>query len=82
MLKRKKVRERGKIKLSNYFQNLEEGERVSVVRDISLAASFPRVIQGRTGIIEGKRGDHYVVVIKDGRDKRFIIHPVHLKKIK
>jgi len=40
-------------------------------------------MQGRTGVIEGKRGKCYIVKIKDyAQEKRFIIHPVHLKKLK
>lgn len=82
MLKRKKVREKGKIKFSRYFQNLKEGDRVSVIRELSLKAGFPKSIQGRAGIIEGKRGKCCIVKIRIGKDKRFIIHPAHLKKIK
>lgn len=82
MLKRKKIREKGKIKFSRYFQKLKEGDRVSIVKELSTSSSFPKQIQGRTGIIEGKRGSSYIVKIKIGKDKRFIIHPVHLKKLK
>ena len=82
MLKRKKVRTKGKLKLSRYFQNLKIGERVSIVRELSQKTGFPKTIQGRTGIIEEKRGRCYVVKVKLGKNKRFIIHPVHLKKLK
>lgn len=83
MLKRKKVREKGKVKISRIFQKLEKGDRVSVVRELAEKASFPKRIQGKTGIIEGKRGKSYIVKIKDGnKDKRFIIKPIHLKTIK
>ncbi len=80
MLKRKKVREKGKIKFKRYFQRLKEGDRVAVVKELSLKTGFPKSIQGRTGVIEGKKGRCYIVRIKIGKDKRFIIHPVHLKK--
>jgi len=83
MLKRKKIREKGKIKFSRYFQNLKIGDRVAVVQDISLKTGFPKRMQGRTGVIEGKRGKCYIVKIKDyAQEKRFIIRPVHLKKLK
>lgn len=82
MLKRKRIREKGKIKFSRYFQNLKKGDKVAVVRELSLKAAFPKSIQGRTGVIEGKRGRSYVIKIKIGKDKRFIIHPIHLKKLK
>ena len=81
MLKRKQIREKGKIKLSTYFQKLKEGDSVSVVKELSVPGSFPQAIQGRTGIIECKRGNSYVIKMKIGKDKRFIIHPIHLKKL-
>ncbi len=82
MLKRKRIREKGKIKFRRYFQDLKIGDRVSVVRELSLEGSFPKSIQGRSGIIEEKKGRCYVVKIKIGKGKKFIIHPVHLKKLK
>jgi len=82
MLKRKQVRDKGKIKLSRYFQKLKEGDKVSIIKEAAQPSIFPKFIQGRTGIIEGKRGRSYVVQINIGKGKRFIIHPVHLKKLK
>jgi len=76
------MREKGKIKFSRYFQSLKKGDKVAVVRELSLKIGFPKTIQGRVGEIEEKRGDCYVVKINIGKDKRFIIHPIHLKKIK
>ncbi len=82
MLKRKKVREKGKLKFSKYFQQLEEGDRVTIVRELSLKSGFPKTMQGRTGVVEGKRGNSYIVNIKMGKEKRYIVHPVHLKKLR
>ena len=82
MLKRKTVREKGKLKFSRYFQKLEEGDKVGVIKEHAHRSSFPKSIQGRTGTIEGKRGTCYIIKMKIGKDKRFIIHPVHLKKLK
>jgi len=83
MIKRKSKRDHGKIKLSNYFQEFKEGERVSVKRELSLRPKFPKTIQGRSGVINGKRGSSYVVKINDlNKEKTYIIHPVHLKKLK
>jgi len=82
MLKRKKIRERGKLNFSRYFKDLKEGDRVAIVRELSLEGSFPKTIQGRTGIIEGKRGNSYIVNLRMiGKEKKFIVHPVHLKKL-
>jgi len=81
MLKRKKIRARGKISLSKYFKKLKEGDRVAIVRELSIEGSFPRKIQGRTGVIEGKRGNSYIVNLRIGDGRKFIIHPIHLKKL-
>jgi large subunit ribosomal protein L21e len=82
MLKRKKIRERGKTRLSKYFQALNIGDRVAVVKELSERAVFPNRIQGKTGIVSGKRGRAYIVKIKDiEKEKLFIINPIHLKKI-
>mgnify|MGYP001562065705 FL=1 len=82
MAKRKKIRTRGKIQLSRYFQNLKEGDNVSIVRDLSMEFNFPERMQGRTGVVAEKRGRAYVVKIMDhNKEKKFIIEPIHLKKI-
>lgn len=83
MVKRKATRTRGKISLSKYFQEFENGDSVSIVRERSVKSSFPKRFQGRTGVIEAKRGQAYVVKAKDqDKIKRFLIKPIHLKKIK
>lgn len=83
MAKKKKVRSRGKIQLSRYFQKLKNKERVAVIREKSIGSSFPKRIQGKIGVVEGKRGASYVVKIKEGlKEKRFIIKPIHLKRVK
>ena len=82
MTRGKKIRTRGKIQLSRYFQNLKEGDNVSIVRDLSVEFNFPERLQGRTGIVAEKRGRAYVVKIMDhDKEKKFIIEPIHLKKI-
>jgi len=79
----KTVREKGKLKLSRYFQKLKGGDIVSVIIEGSLKKSFPKRLQGRTGKIKEKKGKAYVVLIKDQKkEKEFIIEPIHLKKIK
>lgn len=83
MVRRKDVRTRGKIPFSKYFQEFNEGESVAVIRERSVAFSFPVRLQGRTGKVEGKRGRSYVIEIKDqNKNKKFLIEPIHLKKIK
>ena len=83
MANKKSVRTRGKISLNRYFQDLEKGEYVAVVKEPAVQSSFPKRIQGRTGTVEEKRGKSYVILIKEGnKGKKFLIEPIHLKKIK
>jgi large subunit ribosomal protein L21e len=81
MLKRKRMREKGKIKFSRYFQKLEIGDKAGIIKELSVKSSFPKQIQGRTGEIVGKKGRCYIILIKIGKGKKFIVHPVHLKKL-
>ena len=78
--KAKKIREKGKLRLSQYFKKIEDGSNVAIVADGGVRTSFPKRIQGLSGkVIEG-RGKFKLVEIKDGgKMKTFIVHPVHLK---
>jgi len=83
MVDRKKIRTRGKLQLSRYFQELKNGQNVAVIREKSVTSNFPRNIQGRTGIVKAKRGSAYIVEINDhDKMKQYILKPIHLKKIK
>jgi len=76
------MREKGKLQLHRYFQDLKVGDRVAVVVEGSTPFSFPERLQGRTGRVEVKRGRAYVINIKDQQqEKKFIIEPIHLKKM-
>ncbi len=83
MVRRKQVRTRGKLQLSRFFQELKAGDSVSVVKERSINSNFPTRLQGRTGVVAGKRGKAVIVKIKDvDKEKKFLIEPIHLKKIK
>lgn len=82
-MNKKKIRTKGKLALNQYFQDLKQGDFVAVTIEKSIPSSFPKRLQGRTGIIDGKRGKTYIVSINDqSKTKKFLIHPIHLKKIK
>ena len=82
MVDRKSIRTRGKISMSRYFGSFSNGDYVSVVKERAQKSSFPEKLQGRTGIVDGKRGRSYIVKIKDhDKVKEYIIAPIHLKKI-
>ena len=82
MIKRKNIKTRGKLKLSQYFQELKNGDRVAIVREQSLNPAFPRRIQGRSGIVVGKKGRAYVIKAMDyNEEKTYVINSMHLKKL-
>jgi large subunit ribosomal protein L21e len=78
----RKVREKGKLRLSGYFKKIEDGASVALVSDAGVRASFPKRIKGMSGKVLGSRGRFKLVEIKDGnKAKTFIIHPIHLRKL-
>ena len=82
MGKSKKIRTKGKIKLSSYFKKLKDGEKVTIIKELTVRAGFPKRVIGKSGRIAGSRGRYKLVEIMDGKAKKtFIIHPVHLKKL-
>ncbi|MEN7982504.1 MAG: 50S ribosomal protein L21e [Nanoarchaeota archaeon] len=82
-MNREKIKARGKFPFSKYFQEFKQGETASVVRERAIVAMFPKRLQGRTGVVKGKRGKSVIINIKDqNKEKMFLIEPVHLKKIK
>ena len=78
----KRVREKGKLKLSSYFKKIDDDANVAIVTDVGVRVSFPKRLKGMSGKVCGSRGKFKLVEIKDGdKLKTFIIHPVHLKKL-
>ena len=83
MAKAKPKHLKGKVSLRKYFQDLVAGESVAFVRDLGVPATFPQRMQGRTGVVIGRRGRVYVVKANDkNQAKTFLVQPIHLKKIK
>ena len=82
-MKGKRIRKKGKISLSHYFKKFQEKDRVAIIREKGVRASFPEKIEGKCGEIIGKRGSFYLIKLKEGsKTKTFIIHPIHLRKLK
>jgi large subunit ribosomal protein L21e len=80
---RKNVRKKGKISLTKYFQTFEIGDGVVLKAEPAIRGGlYNRRLHGRTGIISGQRGRCYFVDVNDkGKDKKVIVHPVHLKRL-
>ena len=82
MLKHKRLRSKGKISFTRYFQRFKPGDAVAVIRELSIKFGYPRKLQGRTGKVIEKRGAAYEVEIKDlNKPKRYLIKPIHLQRI-
>lgn len=82
MLTHKSIREKGKISFTKFFQKLQPGDTVAVVRDLSVPFNYSHRVQGRTGVVLEKRGSAYYVEIKElGKPKKYLLKPIHLKKI-
>ena len=79
---KKNYRAKGKISLSRYFQELEQGDKVSLRTDSGVHKGWPyRRFHGFTGTVTGKRGACYAVAIRDGgKEKTVYVHPIHLIK--
>jgi len=77
------LREKGKISLSRYFQELKEGDIVGLKTQGNVQKGrFHSRFHGLSGKVKGKKGSCYEVIIKDGnKQKTVCVHPIHLKKI-
>lgn len=79
---RKGVRSRGKISISRYLQAFNIGDRVYLKLEpaIHKGIFFPR-FHGKSGVVKGKKGRCYEVLIKDiNKEKTLIVHPIHMRK--
>lgn len=71
---------KGKISLRRFFQELKEGDKVVMKAEPAYQKGmyYPR-FHGKSGMVIGKKGECYEVLIKDGnKEKMLIVHPVHL----
>ena len=81
-MNKKPLREKGKLKFSRHFQELKKGDKVALIRELSIPSEFPERLQGRTGVVEGRQGKVYIVKLNDmNREKTYLVAPIHLKKM-
>ncbi len=80
---RGKLRERGKIRLSEYFKELKVGDKVTLTPSVNVPLNYDKSYRGLTGIVKGKQGKYYIVEVKKGNHiKKIITHAIHLKRLK
>lgn len=79
----KKIRRKGKISISNYFQSYKVGDKVSLKTEPAVQKGmYHPKFYGCIGTIKSKKGKCYEVSIKDkNKQKTLIVHPVHLKRL-
>lgn len=79
----KNISLKGKIKISEYLKQLKDGDKVKVLLEPSVHKGFYHLkYYGKNGIVKGKDGECYKVLIKDfKKEKTLIVHPVHLRKV-
>lgn len=82
MLKRKNIREKGKLGLSKLFTDIKIGDKVALVRNLSFTKDFPDRFQGKTGTVVEERGESYMVNFYDGKvEKNVMAKRINLKKL-
>ncbi len=79
---RKRLSERGPIPVNRLVKAFQIGDKVAIDIEPSYHNGMPfKRFQGYTGVVEGVRGDAYIVRISDGGKEKIVIsHPVHLKR--
>ncbi len=82
-LTKKPIKRRGKISIRNVLQELQAGDRVVLKMESAVQKGlYFRRFHGKTGVVQGKRGNAYLVRITDGgKDKLLVVGAVHLKKM-
>jgi len=80
---RRKPREKGLSPITRALQQFEKGDKVSIVIDPSIHKGMPhRRYHGKTGDVEEKRGDAYIVKVRSGNAiKNIIVRPEHLRRV-
>lgn len=79
----KNIRKKGKISISSYFTQFNNGEKALLkVEPAVHNGSYFRRFHGKIAEIIKKTGTCYELKILDrGKEKTLIVHPVHLKKV-
>ncbi|MBW2990984.1 50S ribosomal protein L21e [Candidatus Woesearchaeota archaeon] len=79
---KKKKKHKGKLSLKKYLEEYKTGERIVLKPDPFVQKGiFHLRFAGKAGVVKKKTGTCYEVVIKDfKKEKKLIVHPVHMKK--
>ena len=80
----KSPRERGRPPVTHSLRDFPEGSRVAIKINPSILKGMPHIrFQGFTGVVEGKQGNAFRVIIHDGdKRKELVVRPEHLKTVR
>jgi large subunit ribosomal protein L21e len=75
--------EKGRLFIGKFLQTFSQGEKVLLCADPSYQKGmYFRRFHGRVGVVAGKRGRSYEVLVKDGgKTKTLVVSPVHLRRV-
>ena len=78
---KKKPRKRGLPPLGRILTEYKPGDKVDIVIEPSVQKGAPhRRFHGKTAVIEGRRGNAYLIRVRDGNKfKTVIARPEHIK---
>ena len=82
-MSKKPVQRRGKISITKTLQELKPGQKVVLKMESGVQKGlYYRRYHGKTGVVEGKKGNAYLIKVKDGRlSKTVTVGAVHLKRL-
>jgi len=79
---RRSPRDRGLSPITRSFQTFADGERVTIVIDLSVQRGWPHHrFHGMTGTVVGRRGGSFLVDVRfGGKIKQAVVRPEHLRR--
>lgn len=82
-LLRKNVRARGKVTINRHLKEFKRGQKVIIRPESSVQQGIPhRRFINRAGKIVGKKGNSYIVEVKDmTKLKRITLKPIHIQEM-
>ncbi len=80
----RRIKSKRRLTPKDYIKEFNIGDKVVIdIKPAYKLGGFPHPrYRGRVGTVKEKRGECYIVEIKDGRStKQLIVHPIHLENI-
>jgi large subunit ribosomal protein L21e len=80
----KSPRERGRPPVTHSLREFPQGSRVAIKINPAILKGMPHIrFQGFTGVVQGRQGEAFDVLIHDGnKPKHLVVRPEHLKTVR